>query len=60
MNGTTTDTDITDTLYYTSSVYLATVGGLGIALNAKALARLLKVTKVKKKYILLSDIQMVK
>ena len=47
MNGTTTDTDITDTLYITSSVYLATVGGLGIALNAKALAKLLKVTKVK-------------
>ena len=46
MNVTTTDTDITDTLYYTSSVYLATVGGLGIALNAKALAKLLKVTKV--------------
>ena len=50
MNGTTTDTDITDTLYITSSVYLATVGGLGIALNAKALAKLLKVTKVKVYY----------
>ena len=48
MNGTTLETNITttDTIYYTSSVYLATVGGLGIALNAKALAKLLKVTKV--------------
>ena len=48
MNSTTPETDIatTDTIYYTSSVYLATVGGLGIALNAKALAKLLKVTKV--------------
>ena len=48
MNGTTPETDITtpDTIYYTSSVYLAIVGGLGIALNAKALAKLLKVTKV--------------
>ena len=48
MNGTIPETNITttDTIYYTSSVYLATVGGLGIALNAKALAKLLKVTKV--------------
>ena len=47
MNNTTREGDpTTDTLYYSSSVYLAVVGFSGFILNSKALVKLAEVTKV--------------